>query len=48
MNGLSLIIIPRRVFNQRSEPALKTCVEDFGLEENTVQSWVLVGSNKSA
>lgn len=42
MNGLSLIIIPRRVFSQRSEPALKTCIEDFDLKENSVQSWVAV------
>lgn len=39
MNGLSLIIIPRRVFSQRSEPALTTCVEDFDLKEKSVQSW---------
>jgi hypothetical protein len=27
VNGLSLIIIPRRVFSQRSEPALTTCCQ---------------------
>ena len=46
MNGLSLIIIPRHVFSQPIEPALKTCIEDSDLKENSVQSWVALRARR--